>query len=222
MPTHPMQYAQEYQPQEPRHQTQQYPQYGGNVMYNMQQAQAQAHAQAQAQAQVQQPQNSPYGQIPTFRQERSTAAAETLASQFGEPQAAQYYLAGQGVPASAPSSDLAGPQQVAQQYQQPAYAQPTPVASQAYPGAMLDPAQSAAAYQQAYAQPAHYAPQHHQPQQQTESIDQAFTRYQTQVRTVFTRAREGNLRETPDQLIQISNYLLGSAEALGKDIWSRQ
>lgn len=217
MPAHPMQYGQEYQPQEPRQQTQQYPQYGTNVMYSMQQAQAaQAHAQAQAQSQVQQPQQSPYGPVPTFRQERSTAAAETLASQFGEPQTAQYYLAGQGVPTSAPSSDLAGQQQMHPQYQQTAYPQPAPVASQAYPGAMLDPTQSAAAYQQAYGQSAHYGPQHHQPQQQqTESIDQAFTRYQNQVRAVFTRAREGNLRDTPDQLIQISNYLLGSAEALG-------
>lgn len=215
MPAHAMQYGQEYQPQEPRQQTQQYQQYGPNVMYNMQQAQAQAHAQAQAQAQVQQHQQSPYGPVPTFRQERSTAAAETLASQFGEPQTAQYYLAGQGVPTSAPSSDLAGPHQMPTQYQQTAYAQSAPVASQAYPGAMLDPAQSAVAYQQAYGQSAHYAPQHHQPQQQAESVDQAFTRYQNQVRGIFTRAREGNLRETPEQLIQISNYLLGSAEALG-------
>jgi hypothetical protein len=82
---------------------------------------------------------------------------------------------------------------------------------------MLDPAQSAAAYS-AYNQQTQYAaaqPQS-QPQQQADSIDQLFNQYQLSIRTIFTNAQNGTLRESPDQLIRISQYLLGRAEGLGE------
>lgn len=192
------QYGQEYQPQEPRQQSQQYQQYGTGVMYGMQQ-------------QSQQPTQTAYEQVPTYRQQRAGAAPETLSSQFGESQTAQYYLAGQSVPTSAPSTELAAPQIPSQYSQQSAYAQPGPPTQQSY--AMLDPTQSAA--YPAYSQQ-HQYPAPAQPQQSTESIDQAFSRYQTSIRTIFTRAREGDLRNMPEQLLQISQYLLGSAEGLGR------
>ena len=78
---------------------------------------------------------------------------------------------------------------------------------------MLDPAQSAAAYS-AYNQQTQYAAA--QPQQQADSIDQLFNQYQLSIRTIFTNAQNGTLRESPDQLIRISQYLLGRAEGLGE------
>jgi hypothetical protein len=195
------QYGQSYQPQEPRQHTQQYQQYGTGDMYGVQQGQQQAQA--------------TYDQVPTFRQSRPGTAPETLPSQFGEPPTGQYYLAGNPVPTSAPATDLATPQ-LPSQYSQSAYAQPGPSTQQSY--AMLDPAQSAA--YSAYNQHTQYnaaQPQHQsQPQQQTESIDQLFNQYQLSIRTIFTNAQNGTLRESPDQLIRISQYLLGRSEALGK------
>lgn len=193
------QYGQEYQPQEPRQQTQQYQQYGTGVMYGVQQGQQQSQA--------------AYDQVPTFRQSRPGTAPETLPSQFGEGPTGQYYLAGNPVPTSAPATDLAAPQ-LPSQYSQTAYAQPGSSTQQSY--AMLDPAQSAAAYS-AYNQQTQYAaaqPQS-QPQQQADSIDQLFNQYQLSIRTIFTNAQNGTLRESPDQLIRISQYLLGRAEGLG-------
>jgi len=78
---------------------------------------------------------------------------------------------------------------------------------------MLDPAQSAAAYS-AYNQQTPYATA--QPQQQADSVDQMFNQYQLSIRTIFTNAQNGTLRESPDQLIRISQYLLGRAEGLGE------
>jgi hypothetical protein len=195
------QYGQEYQPQEPRQQTQQYQQYGTGVMYGVQQGQQQAQA--------------TYDQVPTFRQSRPGAAPETLPSQFGEPQPTQYYLAGAPVPTSAPATDLATPQ-LPSQYSQTAYAQPGPSTQQSY--AMLDPAQSAAysAYNQQPQYPAAQSQHQPQPQPQADSIDQLFNQYQLSIRTIFTNAQSGNLRDSPDQLIRISQYLLGRAEGLGK------
>ena len=73
----------------------------------------------------------------------------------------------------------------------------------------MDPTQSGA-----------YAGYVQQPQYQAQpqpSIDQAFDRYQNQIRTIFTLARDGSLRDVGGQLLEISHYLLSNAEALGKD-----
>ena len=70
----------------------------------------------------------------------------------------------------------------------------------------------------AYAQQPHYTAQQQQPQ----SDDQAFDRYQAQIRAIFTYARDGSLRDIAQQLLDVSNYLLGNAEALGtwSDPWA--
>lgn len=187
-----MQYAQDMQaPEGQRQQTQQYAQYGSNVMYGMAQAQSG---------------QSPYEQIPQYRS-RANAASETLATQLGVPQTAQYYLAGQP---SAPGPELAT-QHLPSQYPQPEnYPQGGPSNAQAYPATMMDPSQSAQAG--AYAT---YAPQY-TPQQQAQPNDQGFDRYYAQVRTIFTLARDSSLRDVGQQLLEISHYLLGNSEVLGE------
>lgn len=182
-------------PDVPRQQdtTQQYQQYGSSVMYGMA---------GQAQTATQ----SPYDPVSRYTQQRPGTASETLASQFGGPQTAQYYLAGGSVPTSATMPDLAAPH-LPTQYQS-AYAQAGPSASQTY-GTMLDPTQSGAYSAYAAAQ---YTPQSNQ------SIDQAFNNYQAQVRTIFSNVRAESLRDVGQLLMDISHYLLGNAEALGEHV----
>ncbi|CAK3979671.1 Hypothetical predicted protein [Lecanosticta acicola] len=169
--------------------SQQYGQYGSNVMYGITQPGQQA---AQ----------SPYDPVSRYTQPRPGTASETLASQFGGAQTAQYYLAGQSVPTSATVPDLAAPH-LPSQYQSAAYAQAGP--SSSYASAMIDPTQPSA--YSAYA--TQYTPQSNQ------SIDQAFNNYQAQIRTIFTQVREGSLRDVGNLLIECAHYLLGNAEALG-------
>jgi hypothetical protein len=73
---------------------------------------------------------------------------------------------------------------------------------------MMDPSQ--AAYS-AYAPQTQYATQ-----QQAAPIEEVFDRYQNQIRTIFTLARDGSLQEIAPQLLGISQYLLGHAQGLGK------
>ncbi|EME85394.1 uncharacterized protein MYCFIDRAFT_88778 [Pseudocercospora fijiensis CIRAD86] len=188
-----MQYATDLQsPADPRSQdTQQYSQYGSNVMYGMSQS---------AQSATQ----SPYEQVSRYSQRPGTAS-ETLASQFGVAQtAAQYYLAGQSLP-SATAPELAAPH-LPSQYPQSAYAEAGPSSTYAS-AAMLDPTQPGAySYTTAATQ---YAPN------SSTSVDQAFSNYQHNIRTIFSNVREGTLRDLGGHLLEVSHYLLGNAEALG-------
>lgn len=174
---------------------QQYQQYGSSVMYGMA-------------GQTQTATQSPYDPVSRYTQQRPGTASETLASQFGGPQTAQYYLAGQSVPTSATMPDLAAPH-LPSQYQS-AYAQAGPSGSQTY--GMLDPTSSAYS---AYAA-AQYTPQSNQ------SMDQAFNNYQAQIRTIFTNVRAESLRNVGTLLMEISHYLLGNAEALGEHVLCRR
>ncbi|KAK3671021.1 hypothetical protein LTR78_009139 [Recurvomyces mirabilis] len=189
-------------------QTPQYQSYGPNLMYGMAAPQNQ-----------QQPAGSVYEQVPQFRQ-RPAAPSETLGSQFGVPQSNQYYLAAPAGSTSAPAPDLAA-QQMASQYQTAAYPQPVSSLPTAYPGSMMDPAQSAAyaSYQQQQQQQQQHqqqAQQYAQPQrQEAQAVDQGFNDYQSRVRTVFTLAQEGSLGDIGQHLLHISQYLLGNCEALG-------
>ncbi|KAI7539547.1 hypothetical protein KC331_g9688 [Hortaea werneckii] len=197
MPSTILQYGQGMETQAaPRQQPQsQYQSYGSNLMYGMAQPQAQT-----------QPAQTAYEQVPQYRQ-RPGAASETVPTGFGVPQTTQYYLAGQTGPTSAPAPDLAG-QQLPTQYQQTPYSQTAVSAPQTYPSTMIDPSQGGqyAAYSQ---QPQYTA------QQQTRTVDQAFNEYQTRIRSIFTLVRDGTLRDVGTNLIQISQYLMGNAEALG-------
>lgn len=191
-----MQYSSDLQGADVQRQSEsaQYQQYGSNVMYGMAQP-------------AQQATQSPYDPVSRYSQRPGTAS-ETLATQFGASQtaAAQYYLAGQSLP-SATVPELAAPQ-LPSQYQPSAYAAAGP--SSTYTSSMMDPTQSGA---YPYAAAAHqYTPN------SAQSVDQAFANYQSQVRTLFTSVREGSLREVGGLLMDVSHYLLGNAEALGKSI----
>jgi hypothetical protein len=197
-----MQYTQSFQTQDPQRQTQQasYQQYGAGVMYG-------SMAQPQSQQQQQQAAPSAYEQTGGYRQ-RPSSNSETLAAGFGVPQTAtQYYLASQGVATSAPATDLAA-QQLSSSYQQSAYQQPAQSTQQSYASAMIDTAQSGA--YASYGQQAQYGNQQAAP-----TVDQAFNDYQSQVRSIFTLVRDGQLRDIGPHLLHISSYLLGHAEALG-------
>ncbi|KAI7249903.1 hypothetical protein KC335_g17445 [Hortaea werneckii] len=73
---------------------------------------------------------------------------------------------------------------------------------------MIDPSQGG--QYAAYAQQPQYTAQ-----QPTRTVDQAFNEYQTRIRSIFTLVRDGTLRDVGTNLIQISQYLMGNAEALG-------
>ncbi|KAK3705017.1 hypothetical protein LTR37_013534 [Vermiconidia calcicola] len=192
-----VQYGQEMQSSDAqRQQSQHYSQYGSNMVYGIPQ-----------QATVQ----SPYEQVPSYRS-RTNTAPEILATQFGVPQSGQYYLAGQPGTASAPAPELSSQHIPSQYSQNDTYPQPGPSSAQAYPSAMMDPSQSGG--YPTYSQQTQYQSQ---PQQQphTQPVDQAFERYQTQIRSIFTLARDGALRDVGSPLLDISHYLLGNAEVLG-------
>ena len=53
-------------------------------------------------------------------------------------------------------------------------------------------------------------------QQPEQSADQAFNAYNQNVRSIFLQARDGTLHDVGQQLLQISQYLLGNVEALGE------
>ncbi|KAK0285122.1 hypothetical protein LTR35_005324 [Friedmanniomyces endolithicus] len=194
-----MAFAQTNQAQEQQRSLQQ-PSYGyaGN-MYAMPQPQA-----------PQQPTASIYNQVPQYRH-RPGAASETYSTPFGVAQSPQqYYLAGQAGPTSAP-----GPEAVAQhlpsQYQATGYPQHGHAIPQPYPTTMMEPSQ-----------PGPYETYHqqHQPPQYSgepsgQSNDQDLDAYTANVRSIFSHVRDGALRDIGQQLLQVSQYLLGNVEMLG-------
>ncbi|KAK4542663.1 hypothetical protein LTR36_006235 [Oleoguttula mirabilis] len=198
LPSSALQYGQTVDTQGAQRQQQQaqYQSYGNSVMYGMGQPQTQQQAQ---------PTQSAYEQVPQYRH-RPSPASETLVPQFGVPQTAQYYLAGQAGPTSAPASEMAA-QHIPAQYQQSAYPQPGPSGSQPYPGIMMDPSQPGG--YATYAQQPQYNPQ---PPAQS---DQAFNDYQSRVRSIFLLVRDGTLRDIGTHLLYISQYLLGNVHGLG-------
>lgn len=54
------------------------------------------------------------------------------------------------------------------------------------------------------------------PTSTTQSVDQAFSNYQAQMRSIFSQVRGGSLREVGSLLMDASHYLIGNAEALGE------
>lgn len=186
----PVQYSQDIQtPQSQRQPTQPHPQYG---VYGM------------AQPPTGQ---SPYEQVQRYGS-RGNTGSETYGAPFGVPQPAQYYIGGQAGQASASASEFT-PHVPSQQYILPdPYAQAGPSGAQSYPAGLMDPSQYSA-----YAPQPQYPAQ--QPQQQT-SVEEVFERYQNQVRSIFSLVREGSLQDIAPQLLNISNYLLGNAQVLGR------
>ncbi|KAK1816249.1 hypothetical protein LTR12_009331 [Friedmanniomyces endolithicus] len=194
-----MAFAQTNQAQEPQRPMQQ-PSYGypGN-MYAMPQPQAQ-----------QQPIPSIYNQVPQYRHQPG-AASETFSTPFGVAQSPQqYYLAGQAGPTSAPAPEPVA-QHLPSQYQATGYPQHGHAIPQSYPSTMMEPSQ-----------PGPYETYHQQPQPPQyvgepsgQSADQDLDAYTANVRKIFSHVRDGALRDIGQQLLQISQYLLGNVEMLG-------
>ncbi|KAK0366640.1 hypothetical protein LTR02_001102 [Friedmanniomyces endolithicus] len=194
-----MAFAQTNQAQEPQRPMQQ-PSYGypGN-MYAMPQPQAQ-----------QQPIPSIYNQVPQYRHQPG-AASETFSTPFGVAQSPQqYYLAGQAGPTSAPAPEPVA-QHLPSQYQATGYPQHGHAIPQSYPSTMMEPSQ-----------PGPYETYHQQPQPPQyvgepsgQSADQDLDAYTANVRSIFSHVRDGALRDIGQQLLQISQYLLGNVEMLG-------
>ncbi|KAF2492037.1 hypothetical protein BU16DRAFT_551790 [Lophium mytilinum] len=184
----------------------QYPQYGQGLMYNTGAAGAATPA-SPYDASV-----APYAGQPRHQ----SAAIEVLSSQFGVPQqyynvagdaAAATHSAGAGGPTSAPGlvhnvtsySQMGYTTQQSpreQQLQQPSYA-----------GGMTDPSQGASSASFGYA-PAGGSTQ-------GSEFDTAYNQYQTELKRTFQHVRDGRLGEAATLLMNISNWLLGNAEALG-------
>ncbi|TKA64204.1 hypothetical protein B0A55_12005, partial [Friedmanniomyces simplex] len=200
-----MGFAQTHPAQEPQRQLQQQPSYSyaGN-MYGMAPPQT-----------PQQPTASLYDQpVPQYRH-RPSAASETFPTPFGVAQSAQqYYIAGQAGqagPTSAPAPEPVA-QHLPSQYQATAYPQPGHAMPQPYPSTMMDPSQPGpyTAYTQQQPQQPQYGGQ-----PQAQSADQASNAYTSNVRSIFSHVRDGALRDVGQQLLQISQYLLGNVETLG-------
>ncbi|OCK85078.1 hypothetical protein K432DRAFT_73632 [Lepidopterella palustris CBS 459.81] len=189
---YPPEYAQEQQ-----RASQQYPQYGQNIMYNVPPQQAAA------------PQ-SPYEAVQPYQQPRQSAAIEVLSTQFGVPQ--QYYVAGEGGPTSAPATAMAT-QNVPSQYPPLGYTtQQSPVRREtlapAYAAGMNDPNQGSS--QGAFSQ-SNYAAQG------GSEFDTAYNQYQTELKRTFQHVRDGRLSDAGTLLLNISEWLLGNAESLVRD-----
>lgn len=195
-----LQYPAEYAQDQQQRAAQPYTaQYSSNIMYNV-----------PSQQQQQQNPQSPYEPVQQY-QPRQSAAIEVLSTQFGVPQ--QYYVAGEGGPTSAPAAAMAT-QNVPSQYPSLSYtAQQSPVGREALapafaPG-MNDPAQGSS--QGAYPSQSYAA-------QGGSDIDNAYNTYQTELKRTFEHVRDGRLSEAGRLLLDITEWLLGSAEALGMQI----
>lgn len=182
----PMQYQAEYG-QEQRPPQQSYQQYGPNVMYNVP-------------GQQQTSPQSPYEPVQPYQQPRQSAAIEVLTNQFGVPP--QYYETG---PTSAPASAIGQP--LPSPYNQLSYTNQGPASrdsiGSAYASGMADtnPTPQSAFGQSNYA---------------TGELDVAYTHYQAELKKTFESVRDRRLMEAGQSLVNITEWLLGNAEMLGK------
>ena len=182
----------QYQPeyaQDPQRQ-QPYPQqYNPQLMYGVPQPQA--------------PPQSPYDAVPQF-QPRQSAAVEVLSNQFGVP---QYFTPGAGGNTTAPPA--VPPQYPSAQYQQPIQYPPASgldrsTLASTYPG--MDPE---------FPQSSEAEPSEIQ-QRPPDQYDVFYSQYQRALRVTNENAARGRLVEAGESLLEISEWLLGNAEGLGK------
>lgn len=171
-------------------QSQPYGQYGSNMMYN-------------APAQQQVPTQPAYEPVQQYQQPRQSTAIEVLTNQFDVPQ--QYYGAGGSGPTSAPISAM-GPQNPSTQYPPMSYTQQTSAPRETLPSAytMGDATQSA---QSGYGQSSSYS---------AGELDNAYGQYQNELKRTFESIRDGRLADAAGSLVNISDWLLGNAESLGR------
>jgi hypothetical protein len=208
-------YSADFAPAEPQQQQHArpagtYQQYGQSMMYN-------SGAAATTPTSPYDGSVAPYAGQPRHQ----SAAIEVLSSQFGVPQ--QYYNvagdaaagtagAGAGGPTSAPG--IAHQSQNVASYAQLGYTtQQSPREQQLqqpnYPGGMTDTgASSSASFG--------YAPQAGGAPQAGSEFDTAYNQYQTELKRTFQHVRDGRLADAATLLMNISEWLLGNAEALGE------
>lgn len=171
-----------------------------NYFYNGQQATISADQAAQDQMQRYQ---SAVG--------RNTSIASS-SSQYSLPQTPQSQYFGSGQGSQFPSRTVDGNQSSSVSFESISYTQPSAYnANHQTSGQMLPPS-SFGGYQQPQSQS-----HHQQHARDLPEVDEAYEMYQNKAREIFTLVREGQLRETHDHLLYISRYLLGNAEALGRD-----
>ncbi|KAF1950003.1 hypothetical protein CC80DRAFT_427767 [Byssothecium circinans] len=191
--------------------SQQFPQYGQNVLYSVAGAQVSAAGASQYEpvpVQVQQ-----------YQQNRDSAI-EVLGTSFGVAQP-QYYGAvpSEGGPTSAPAPSIAT-QNVPSQYPSLGYtAQPAPVGREslapAYTQAgMTDPHQPTAPG--GYQQPAYGEQQHSgSASGSANEYDDFYNNYQSELKRTFEFIRDDRLSDAAQQLFRLSDWLLHWAETLG-------
>lgn len=184
-----------------------YPQYGQSMMYN--QAAAAATPTSPYDAAV-----TPYAAQPRHQ----SAAIEVLSSQFGVPQS-YYNVAGDatagtaGAGAGGPTSQPGIAHQNVTSYAQLGYTtQQSPRDQQlqqpSYAGGMTDQgASSSTSFGYAQVGGASSA---------GSEFDTAYNQYQTELKRTFQHVRDGRLAEAATLLMNISEWLLGNAEALGE------
>ena len=179
------QQQQSQQPQ-PLPSQQQYPQYGGQVLYNIEQA---------GSSQI------PYDPGPQFQQ-RQSAAIEVLSNQFGVP---QYYATGEPASAGLPAVQT---HFIASQPESAQYIQQTPPGRPAMP-------QSYNVEMTDYS-PMQPAGQPQQEQVPADNMDEAYGRYQQQLKLTYEAISAGRLSEASEQILNISRWLLSNVARLGK------
>ena len=177
-----------------------YSQYGQNVMYNVAGAQAQPAGQSQ------------YEPVQQYQSNRDPAI-EVLNTSFGVAQPQYYGVPGQEGPTTAPASALAT-QNVPSQYSSLGYTAPQAAVgreslapSYSAPG-MTDPHQATSQ--------GSYTHQNYSEQGGGNDYDTFYNSYQTELKKTFEHTREGRLREAATQLKGLTDWLLQSAEPLGK------
>lgn len=166
--------------------SQQFPQYAGPVMYNLGPA---------GQQQL------PYDPSPQYH-ERQSAAIEVLSNQFGVP---QYFGTAEPVSAGLPAVQAS---YVASQIEPVRYAHTSPI--------------HRPNIAESYEVEMDYSPMgtsHAQVSQQTlpssESMEDAFHRYERQVDAAFQAVIAGRLAEASEEILSLSNWLLPNVAKLG-------
>ena len=165
---------------------QQYPQYVGPVVYNLGQA-SQSHP--------------TYAPTPTY-EDQARVATEVLSNQFS---LQQYYVTAEPTTTGLPAVQT---HYVASQTETPRYPHQSPISRPTIP--------------QSYDIEMDYSPMgtaHPPPQptlQSSDSMEDAFQRYQQQVDVMFQAVIAGRLAEASEEILNISAWLLGNVTKLGE------
>lgn len=147
------------------------------------------------------PQTATSSQGSTYQYHRGSASTDASSSQFAV--TPTHYYGGQHVPSQTPDSAT----EMASAYPNFRSMQ---AALPSYPNTN-DMLQTQTSSYDVYSQQSHTQSDYGAGQ----PVDSDFAAYQSRIRTIFTRVRDGQLASVGELLLQCSQYLLGNAEALG-------